>query len=215
MTTKPFEINRLIGAACLHSEASTLHGQSYGNTLPLPICKATEPKFKQAGNAQQAGDLQSGETIDGISIAICVGCGCHDARACAPGCWWLRVDYAAGAGVCSQCECHVQRWDASDGNWGASVFRRYPAIGVQQKNHPRPRPPPGTVSAPMSGATNAWARYGSAVAHLRYAALQPAGGRNRCQCGCGQRATHLGMANGVCLTNGCALSIRRWVRDGK
>ena len=113
MTTKPFEINRLIGAACLHSEASTLHGQSYGNTLPLPICKATEPKFKQAGNAQQAGDLQSGETIDGIPTAICVGCGCHDARACAPGCWWLRVDYAAGAGVCSQCECHVQRWDAA------------------------------------------------------------------------------------------------------
>ena len=61
MSTKPFEINRLIGAACLHSEASTLHGQSCGNTLPLPIRKATEPKFKQAANAQQAGDLQSGE----------------------------------------------------------------------------------------------------------------------------------------------------------
>ena len=131
MTTKPFEINGLIGTACLRREACTLHSQSCGNTLPLPIRKATEPKFKQAGHAQQAGDLQSGEAIDGIPTAICMGCGCHDARACAPRCRWLRVDYAAAARVGSQCECHVQRWDAGDRSWGKSVFHRYPAIGVQ------------------------------------------------------------------------------------
>ena len=37
--------------------------------------------------------------------------------------------------------------------------------------------------------------------------------RRRCTCGCEQRATHLGMANGVCLTMGCELYVRRWVRD--
>lgn len=215
MSTKPFEINRLIGTAILRSVASTLHGQSCGDKLPQQIREAAAAAFKQTGDAQQTIHLPSGETIDGISIAICVGCGCHDASACAPRCWWLRVDYAAGAGVCSQCECHVQRWDAGDRNWGKSVHRRYAASRGQQEKQPRPRPPPPTLSAPMSGTTNASGTYGSAVVHLRYAALQPAGGRNRSQCGWGQRATHRGKANGVCLTNGCALSIRRWVRDGK
>lgn len=47
-------------------------------------------------------------------VASCIGCGCHDLRACEGGCWWLRVDYAAGAGVCSGCESHAARWDAGD-----------------------------------------------------------------------------------------------------
>lgn len=47
-------------------------------------------------------------------IAYCIGCGCHDFHACEGGCWWLRVDYAAGSGVCSECELHVMRWDAGD-----------------------------------------------------------------------------------------------------
>jgi len=61
--------------------------------------------------------------LDGQSImnyrrvspsASCIGCGCHDLRACEGGCWWLRVDYAAAAGVCSECESHAARWDAGD-----------------------------------------------------------------------------------------------------
>lgn len=48
------------------------------------------------------------------SVAHCIGCGCHDYQACEAGCWWLRVDYAAGVGVCSECEDHLQRWDAGD-----------------------------------------------------------------------------------------------------
>ena len=36
--------------------------------------------------------------------------------------------------------------------------------------------------------------------------------RRRCNCGCGQRATHIGRANGVGMIVGCELSVRRWAR---
>jgi hypothetical protein len=39
--------------------------------------------------------------------------------------------------------------------------------------------------------------------------------RRKCRCGCGGRATHVGGANGIALTMGCELSIRRWVRTGR
>lgn len=35
----------------------------------------------------------------------------------------------------------------------------------------------------------------------------------KCSCGCGQKATHSGMANGVALMSGCEISTRRWVRS--
>ena len=38
--------------------------------------------------------------------------------------------------------------------------------------------------------------------------------RRKCHCGCGRRATHIGGTNGLALTGGCELSMRRWVRDG-
>lgn len=47
-------------------------------------------------------------------IAVCIGCGCTDERACLGGCFWLRVDYACGIGVCSNCEDHEGRWDSGD-----------------------------------------------------------------------------------------------------
>ena len=37
--------------------------------------------------------------------------------------------------------------------------------------------------------------------------------RRRCHCGCKRRATHTGLANGIAMTHGCELYIRRWVRD--
>lgn len=47
-----------------------------------------------------------------MSIATCIGCGCDDNHACRPNsCWWLRVDYAAGVGVCSECRYAVKAWD--------------------------------------------------------------------------------------------------------
>lgn len=57
-------------------------------------------------------------------VAHCIGCGCHDYQACENGCWWLRVDYITAVGVCSECEAHVQRWDAGD-------RKRYPAHQAQ------------------------------------------------------------------------------------
>lgn len=58
-----------------------------------------------------------------------------------------------------------------------------------------------------------WGEVGS-VAHVRYSEkITYPGGRRFCHCGCGRRVTHAGMANGVCLTQGCELSIARWVRD--
>ena len=35
-----------------------------------------------------------------------------------------------------------------------------------------------------------------------------------CRCGCGKRATHAGLGDGIVLMVGCLLSVRRWVRDG-
>lgn len=61
--------------------------------------------------------------------------------------------------------------------------------------------------------TGGWGHHGSSAEHLRYARrLTSPGGRRKCHCGCGKRVTHTGCANGVALTSGCELTIRRWVR---
>lgn len=56
--------------------------------------------------------------------------------------------------------------------------------------------------------------WANATIHQR--AIQPiwSTSRRRCQCGCKQRATHSGEANGVVMMTGCELVVRRWVRDG-
>ncbi|MBH9740016.1 hypothetical protein CJ419_09765 [Vibrio navarrensis] len=64
-------------------------------------------------------------------------------------------------------------------------------------------------------AKDGWGQYGSSKEHERYIDdYKFKSLKRRCSCGCDQMATHAGMANGVCLTIGCELSIRRWVRDG-
>lgn len=74
---------------------------------------------------------------------------------------------------------------------------------------------PNELSAAMRGGTEAWGEIGSSERHVRYALPQLPKKRRKCSCGCGQRAIHRGLANGMCLTDGCELRIRRWVRDGK
>lgn len=49
-------------------------------------------------------------------LAVCIGCGCDDLHACPGGCWWLRVDYDEGRGVCSECKACVAAWDNGDHN---------------------------------------------------------------------------------------------------
>jgi hypothetical protein len=72
------------------------------------------------------------------------------------------------------------------------------------------------LEAAMRGGTAGWGQIGSSTEHQRYAEVLPKrrGRRKDCHCGCKQRVTHAGMANGVCLCQGCELSIRRWVRTG-
>lgn len=57
-----------------------------------------------------------------------------------------------------------------------------------------------------------WATWASADAHHRYVEPIHPRSRRRCSCGCGSRATHVGCANGLGLTSGCELSMRRWAR---
>ena len=56
--------------------------------------------------------------------------------------------------------------------------------------------------------------WGSATHHKRYAERLTSPVPYKCPCGCGQRPTHKGMANGVALTVACELGIRRWVKTG-
>ncbi len=54
-----------------------------------------------------------------MSIAFCIGCGCHDYAACedrhtGEPCHWLAVDYEQGKGVCSSCPDDLARWEAGD-----------------------------------------------------------------------------------------------------
>lgn len=56
-----------------------------------------------------------------------------------------------------------------------------------------------------------WASLG---VHKRY--MCPVKTRRLCQCGCRQRATHVGFANGIAMTAPfCELTTRRWVKTGK
>lgn len=74
---------------------------------------------------------------------------------------------------------------------------------------------PAALAAAMKGGTDGWGEVGSAARHVRYAIPAMPRKRRKCSCGCDQRATHRGMANGVCLMSGCELRVRRWIRDGR
>lgn len=69
------------------------------------------------------------ETKASLNVASCIGCGCNDLCACieksgAP-CSWVRVDRAAGLGVCSACRDMVPRWDAGE---------RGPRVSINQSS---------------------------------------------------------------------------------
>lgn len=71
-------------------------------------------------------------------------------------------------------------------------------------------------SAAMRGGTDAWGKIGGMAGQLRYMEPRPKrpGRKPKCHCGCAMPKTHVGMTNGVALTSGCELSIRRWVKSG-
>jgi hypothetical protein len=72
---------------------------------------------------------------------------------------------------------------------------------------------PTERAAAMRGGVDGWGQVGS-VDDVRYALPVDPKSRRRCHCGCKRRATHRGMANGVCLTTACELAIRRWIKTG-
>lgn len=73
---------------------------------------------------------------------------------------------------------------------------------------------PAALKAAMQGGTAAWGTVGSSTEHVRYAEPITPKSRKKCWCGCGQKRTHKGMANGMCLTSACHMGILRWVKTG-
>lgn len=75
---------------------------------------------------------------------------------------------------------------------------------------------PAARSDAMRGGMSGWAQVGGLPQHIRYMELRKRrpGRQPKCSCGCGQSKTHLGFANGVCLTSGFEMRIRRWVKEG-
>jgi len=74
---------------------------------------------------------------------------------------------------------------------------------------------PSARSAAIRGGMAGWGQVANAKTHIRYMEKMPSTSRKKCSCGCGQRATHAGMANGLALMTGCELVVRRWVRTGE
>jgi len=55
--------------------------------------------------------------------------------------------------------------------------------------------------------------YANAAIHKKTFIKAPSTSRRRCDCGCNKRATHIGMANNIAMTQACELIIRRWVKN--
>ncbi len=73
------------------------------------------------------------------------------------------------------------------------------------------------LKAAMEGGTEAWGQHGSIFQHRLYVEPQEARGSHyrKCQCGCGLKAKFRLMANGVCMSEGCELSLRREMIGGR
>ena len=76
---------------------------------------------------------------------------------------------------------------------------------------------PQALKAAMGSGTDGWGQCGSADRHIRYSEpisnyIQDKRKLRKCHCGCGKRQTHLGMANGVGLTQGCEFYVAKWVK---
>lgn len=70
---------------------------------------------------------------------------------------------------------------------------------------------PEALRAAMRTGTERWGQHGSALLHALYVepSTCPPRRRRKCRCGCGRKQTHALMANGVALSGGCELSMRR------
>lgn len=70
------------------------------------------------------------------------------------------------------------------------------------------------LSAAMRGGTAEWGQRASIMEHVGYVEPQTARGRHyrKCGCGCGRKAKYRAMFNGICMSEGCELSMHRFVK---
>lgn len=73
---------------------------------------------------------------------------------------------------------------------------------------------PAALGAAMKTGTESWGMAASIKDHATWAEPQDArkGHYKKCHCGCGKKAKWRLMANGICMGEGCELSVRRWVK---
>jgi hypothetical protein len=100
-------------------------------------------------------------------FAACIGCGCTEEDACFDEathlpCHWLRLDPAAGKGLCSCCIELEADWDAGDRDFRvpveldpAAVGRTIPAEALMIPVADRPRVRSFLVSAEEAGGDSA------------------------------------------------------------
>lgn len=74
---------------------------------------------------------------------------------------------------------------------------------------------PAALSAAMRGGTAEWGHRASIREHVGYVERQDARGPNyiKCRCGCGGKAKYRAMFNGICMSEGCELSMHRFVKS--
>lgn len=73
---------------------------------------------------------------------------------------------------------------------------------------------PAAIAAAARGGIVEWGKHGSIAEHVGYVEPQDARGGHylKCLCGCNGRAKHRAMFNGVCMAEGCELSMHRFVK---
>ena len=76
---------------------------------------------------------------------------------------------------------------------------------------------PAALSAAMRGGTAEWGQRASIREHVGYIERQDARGPNylKCRCGCGKKAKYRAMFNGICMGEGCELSVHRFVKESR
>jgi hypothetical protein len=79
---------------------------------------------------------------------------------------------------------------------------------------------PQALKAAMQSGVDGWGSFGSADQHVRYSEplsnfIKDKRRLRKCHCGCNGKSTHLGMANGVGLAEGCQFFVYKWVRNLK
>lgn len=76
---------------------------------------------------------------------------------------------------------------------------------------------PAALRAAMKGGADEWGQRASVFEHVGY--VEPQTARRchylKCRCGCGTKAKFRAMFNGVCMSEGCEISMHRFVKAAR